>query len=197
MNDIESLSTSLQVTSYRPEYYNEGKKDQCFVTAYEREEVVEEELSLCGYFCIISSAEMTAREALELYKSRDASEKLFRADKSFLGGKAERVQTEEGLGGKLLIGFVSLIIRNRMYTKIKDAAEEMDSRPNFMNVAAAIRELEKIEMLRGADGVYRLDHAVTKNQRIILNAFDINTNDVKSKADEISEQLKPRLTTAS
>ncbi len=182
---------------YEPEYYNEGKKDQCFVTAYEREEVVEEELSLCGYFCIISSAEMTAREALDLYKGRDASEKLFRADKSFLGGKSERVQTEEGLGGKLLIGFVSLIIRNRMYTKIKDAAEELDSTPNFMNVAAAIRELEKIEMLRGADGVYRLDHAITKAQRIILNAFDINSNDVKSKADEISEQLKPRLTTVS
>ncbi len=182
---------------YRPEYYHEGKKDQCFVTAYEREEVVEEELSLCGYFCIISSTEMTAREALDLYKSRDASEKLFRADKTFLGCRTERVQTEEALGGKLLIGFVSLIIRNRMYTKIKDAAEEMDSMPNYMNVAAAIRELEKIEMLRGADGIYRLDHAVTKIQRNILNAFDINTNDVKSKADEISEQLKPILTTAS
>ena len=182
---------------YRPEYYHEGKKDQCFVTAYEREEVVEEELSLCGYFCIISSTEMTAREALDLYKSRDTSEKLFRADKTFLGCRTERVQSEEALGGKLLIGFVSLIIRNRMYTKIKDAAEEMDSPPNYMNVAAAIRELEKIEMLRGADGKYRLDHAVTKIQRNILNAFDINTNDVKSKADEISEQLKPILTTAS
>ena len=34
---------------YRPEYYHEGKKDQCFVTAYEREEVIEEELHLCGY----------------------------------------------------------------------------------------------------------------------------------------------------
>lgn len=182
---------------YRPEYYHEGKKDQCFVTAYEREEVVEDELNLCGYFCIISSAEMTAREALDLYKSRDASEKLFRADKTFLGCRTERVQSEEGLGGKLLIGFVSLIIRNRMYTKIKDAAEEMDSTPNFMNVAAAIRELEKIEMLRGADGIYRLDHAVTKAQRMILKAFDINTNDVKIKADEISEQLKPSRTAAS
>lgn len=182
---------------YRPEYYHEGKKDQCFVTAYEREEVVEDELNLCGYFCIISSAEMTAREALDLYKSRDASEKLFRADKTFLGCRTERVQSEEGLGGKLLIGFVSLIIRNRMYTKIKDVAEEMDSTPNFMNVAAAIRELEKIEMLRGADGIYRLDHAVTKAQRMILKAFDINTNDVKIKADEISEQLKPSRTAAS
>ena len=45
---------------------------------------------------------MTAKEALELYKSRDASEKLFKADKTFLGGKSERMYTEEGLGGKLL-----------------------------------------------------------------------------------------------
>lgn len=53
---------------YRPEYCHEGTKDQCFVTAYEREDVIEEELQLCGYYCIITSAEMTAKEALELYK---------------------------------------------------------------------------------------------------------------------------------
>ncbi len=29
---------------YRPEYCHEGTKDQCFVTAYEREDVIEEEL---------------------------------------------------------------------------------------------------------------------------------------------------------
>ena len=34
-----------------------------------------------------------------------------------------------------------------------------------------IRELEKIEMIRQADGVYRLDHAVTKTQKVILSAF--------------------------
>jgi hypothetical protein len=56
---------------YRPEYCHEGTKDQCFVTAYEREDVIEEELQLCGYYCIITSAKMTAKEALELYKSRD------------------------------------------------------------------------------------------------------------------------------
>lgn len=176
---------------FTPEYYHEGKKDQCFVGAFEKENVIEEELGLCGYFCIISSEDMTAKEALELYKSRDASEKLFRADKSFLGNKSSRVYTEEGLGGKLLIGFVALIIRNRMYTKIKDAAEQMDSVPNYMNVAAAIRELEKIELIRGADGIYRLDHAVTKTQRTILNAFGISNIDIKAAVNTISEQFKP------
>ena len=176
---------------FSPEYYHEGKEDQCFVGAFEKTDVINEELRLCGYFCIISSEEMTAKEALELYKSRDASEKLFRADKSFLGNKSMRVQSDEALGGKLLIGFVAMIIRNRMYTKIKDAAEQMDSVPNYMNVAAAIRELEKIEMLRGADGKYRLDHAITKSQRTILNAFGINNIDIKAAVASISDQLKP------
>ena len=176
---------------YRPEYCHEGTKDQCFVTAYEREDVIEEELQLCGYYCIITSAEMTAKEALELYKSRDASEKLFKADKTFLGGKSERMYTEEGLGGKLLIGFVSLIIRNRMYTSLRDAVGDTYSVPNYMNVAAAIRELEKIEILRGADGIYRLYHAVTKTQKTILDAFGMDADDIRTGAEEISNAIRP------
>ena len=35
-----------------------------------------------------------------------------------------------------------------------------DEKPNYMNVPVAIRKLEKIEMIKQADGVYRLDHAV-------------------------------------
>ena len=44
----------------------------------ERYQVIDEEISLCGYFVIITSEKMTAADALDLYKSRDASEKLFR-----------------------------------------------------------------------------------------------------------------------
>ena len=175
------------------EYYHEGKEDQCFVCGMEKSSVIEEELKLCGYFCIITSEEMSAKEALELYKSRDASEKLFKADKSFLGNRSLRVYTGESLEGKMLVAFVALIIRNRMYTKLKDAEEEMIERPNYMNVPASIRELEKIEMIRQADGVYRLDHAVTATQKTILKAFGIDANYVKRKAREISDELNPKV----
>ena len=147
---------------------------------------------MCGYFCIITSAEMSAKEALDLYKSRDASEKLFKADKSFLGNRSLRVYTGESPEGQMLIAFVALIIRNRMYTKLKDE-EELLEKPNDMNVSASIRELEKIEMIRQADGVYRLDHAVTATQKTILKAFGIDTNYVKRKAQEISDQLNPKV----
>ena len=41
-----------------------------------------------GYFAIITSDKMSAKEAIKLYKGRDASEKIFRADKSYLDEKS-------------------------------------------------------------------------------------------------------------
>lgn len=113
--------------------------------------------------------------------------------KTFLGNRSMRVYTGDALEGKMLIAFVALIIRNRMYTKLKDEEEKLLSSPNFMNVPAAIRELEKIEMIRQADGVYRLDHAVTANQKIILKAFGIDANYIKRKAEQISNELNPKV----
>lgn len=57
---------------------------------------------------------------------------------------------------------------------MKNKAKELVKKPNYLTVPAAIRELEKIEMNRQLDKVYRLDHAVTKIQKVILDAFDID-----------------------
>ena len=53
------------------------------------------------------------------------------------------------------------------------------SRPNWSTVPAALRELEKIEITRCYDGIYRLDHAMTKKQKEILSAFAISGDDIK------------------
>lgn len=65
----------------------------------------------------------------------------------------------------------------------------MAKKPNYMSVPAAIRELDKIEMSRGLDGVYRLDHAVTATQKQILQAFGMNESHVSYRAKEISAVL--------
>ena len=54
---------------------------------------------------------MSAKEAIELYKSRDTSEKLFRGDKSYLGNKSIRVYSEESARAKILVEFVAMILR--------------------------------------------------------------------------------------
>lgn len=145
---------------------------------------------MIGYFVLVTSEKMTAEEALDLYYSRDASEKLFRGDKSYLGNKSLRGHTNESISARIFVEFVALIVRNRIYTLLREAVEEMDGKPNYMTVPAAIRELEKIEIVRGLDRIYRMDHAITKTQKIILKAFGMDVPYVKSKAKRISEQLR-------
>ena len=152
--------------------------------------VIRDELDLCGYFAIITSEKMSAKEAIGLYKNRDVSEKVFRADKSYLRNNCLRVASEEATSNKIFVGFIALIIRSKMYTALKAKAKELIKKPNYLTVPAAIRELEKIEMTRQLDQIYRLDHAVTKTQKVILSAFDIDAAQVKYKAIQSEELLK-------
>ncbi len=162
--------------------------------AYGRElyDVIDEDISLCGYFTLISSEKMTAEEALDLYKSRDASEKLFRGDKSYLGNKSNRVYSGESTETKILVEFVGLIIRNRIYTKLKEETRKAGSKANYMTVPAAIRELEKLELIKTPDGSYRLNYAVTATQKAILKAFDMNVGNIKEQARKIGLELDGR-----
>lgn len=164
-------------------------KDGTFLGYRERKDVIERELEERGYFVIVTSRRMSAKDALELYKSRDVSEKMFCGDKSYLGNKSIRVHTDERAAAKIFIEFVALIIRCRIYTLLQREKERLDKEPNFMTVPAAIKELEKIELVRGLDGRYRMDHAVTKNQKIILGAFKMDANSVRKNANELADIL--------
>ncbi len=130
---------------------------------------------------------MTANEALNFYKSRDVSEKLFRGDKSYLADKNLRIYGDSAADSKI---FIALIIRNRIYSYLKDKMRKLDKRPNFMTVPAALKELEKIEMVRLTDNKYRLDHAVKATQKIILKAFGMDASIIKHYAEEISIKLE-------
>lgn len=200
INQFKDFGPGME--TYFELYYDENAKrstkknrdsdsaaDKKFVFFEEKMSVIELELNLCGYFVIVTSEKMTAKEALEIYKGRDASEKLFLSDKTFLGNHCLRTGSDESSSSKIFIEFVALIIRNRMYNYLKDAMKEMANKPNYMTVPAAIRELDKIEMARQLDGVYRLDHAVTAKQKTILKAFGITDTNVNYRAQEISRRL--------
>lgn len=169
-------------------YYNKGKKDEKFMYGRELCDVINEEIRLCGYFVIITSEKMTAAQALELYKSRDASEKLFRGDKSYLGNKSFRVHTSESVHAKIFIEFVALIIRSRFYTCLKEQMQK-NGKKNYMTVPAAIRELEKIELIRQSGREYRMDYAVTATQKEILKAFNMTAANIRTQASVMNEDL--------
>ena len=51
---------------------------------------------------------------------------IIRGDKSYLGNKSERTHYNESTEAKIFIEFIALIVRNRIYTKLKEELERID-----------------------------------------------------------------------
>jgi hypothetical protein len=103
-----------------------------------------------------------------------------------------RIHTARALSTKMLAEFVALIVRNRIYNLLRETMQRLNTRAKYMNVPKAIRELEKIEMVRRNNGHYRLDHAITKTQKTILSSFGLADEDVLNSAASISSLLSER-----
>ena len=65
-------------------------------------------MSQVGYFAIITSEKMSASEALNAYRNRDAIEKIFRMEKSYLGNDVFRVHSNVRLESKMFISLLPL-----------------------------------------------------------------------------------------
>lgn len=170
-------------------HYKEEKGKKFFLFAQVNHEAVDRANNLCGYFCLISSDKMTAEEAFTLYRGRDVSEKLFMADKSFLGNKSMRVHSDEALSAKTFTGFLALIIRNRFFNLLKDEMLRLNLNKKEMTVPSAIGELEKITMTRRNHSLYSIDFALTKTQKAILRSFGISPDGFIARAQAIAKQL--------
>ena len=113
-------------------------------------------------------------------------------DTGIFANMADKEKLQYACGGIVVAGLLylilALIIRCRIYIALKE--KELAKKPNYLTVPAAIRELEKIEPTRQLDKVYRLDHAVTKTQKVILSAFGMDWNHVKYRVENISKILK-------
>ena len=165
-------------------------KDNKLIAFRENEKVIEDIEKYLGYFVLITSEKMTYTEAFNKYSGRDQSEKLFKSGKSFLGGDAYRVHTKQSLESKTLITFIALIIRNAIYNKLRDekySINEPDN--NIFSVPEAIKQLEKIEMIKYND-TYRLSSALSRNQKKLLKAFNMNSGSILMEAQYIANILK-------
>ena len=60
-----------------------------------------------GFFCLVSSENLTLREALETYRKKDSIEKIINSLKNEIVIKPLRVWKDESIYGALLIGFLA------------------------------------------------------------------------------------------
>ena len=103
-----------------------------------------------------------------------------------------RSHTNEGVEGRIFYTIHRTDNpKQNLYCITGRGTKNLRKKQNYMTVPAAIRELEKIEMTRQTDNVYRLDHAVTAKQKKNLKGFwDEWKETLLIEPGEISNTLK-------
>lgn len=168
-------------------YYKVKFDDNGYLFAYQRKEKkIKEMVNKVGYFVIVTSKKMDAAEALSIYRDRDAVEKTFRMEKSYLGFDVFRVHDTEKLESKVFISFVALIIRNEIYQALKPMYKK-NRKEN--TVPKVIREYERLGITKLSDNKYHVRYSLTSRQKKILGAVGVTEKDYMDKVNKIVQVL--------
>lgn len=129
-----------------------------------------------GYYALISSKSLTAKEINEIYDLRDTSEKQYSVLKSQLGYSVFRAHQMHGINVRENIAFVASIIRNAMMTKCKEQKPRID-------LNRSIKELDLITMNMGADNKYHAMQNCSDRQSKVLSALNIKQENLDYVAE--------------
>ena len=192
MDDVldEKIEKKLQrkedVKQYES-YYKVKFDDNGYLMSYaRRENKIKEIINQAGYFVIVTSKEMSATEALDVYRDRDAVEKIFRMEKSYLGFDVFRVHSTAKLESKVFISFVALIIRNEIYQSLKSLYKK--NRKEY-TVPKVLRELERLGITKLSDNKYYIRYNLTNKQKRILQSLEISEQRYMERAEKIRGQF--------
>ena len=166
---------------FRLKYDNNG-----YLESYKRNETaIQKETERLGFFVIVTSKEMTAAEALDIYRQRDSVEKIFRMLKTGLEYDTFRVHSQDSLENKTYVLFIASIVRNYLFRGLKKVSEAENNKKNY-TVPAAISELEKITIVKNSKDVYIRRYGLTKKQKKILSQFGVTESYLNKVADRMN-----------
>lgn len=109
------------------------------------------------------------------YRDRDVVEKMFRSLKSYLDYDSLAVHYDSSLKSKTFIVFIASIVRSIIWHNIKDLY--IKDKKNY-TIPTSLRELEKVEVTKGQNGIYRRTSALNSKNKKILTAFNIDENQI-------------------
>ena len=128
-----------------------------------------------GFFVIVTSKEMTAKEAIDIYRNRDVVEKLFRMIKTELGYNTFRVYDDKSVISKTFLIFIATIVRCELKNKLTKLYEK-DKKTYTIN--SSVRLLDQIEITKNSKDKYVLKYATTAKQKNVLSALNIKEHDI-------------------
>ena len=109
------------------------------------------------------------------YRDRNVVEKMFRSLKSYLDYDSLAVHYDSSLKSKTFIVFIASIVRSIIWHNIKDLY--IKDKKNY-TIPTSLRELEKVEVTKGQNGIYRRTSALNSKNKKILTAFNIDENQI-------------------
>ncbi len=155
-----------------------------YLTSYRRDsDYIKKELKRLGFFFIVTSEDLNASKALDIYRGRDNIEKMFRSLKSGIDFNKSRVYTTNSLKSKVFLTFIAMIIRNRLFQNVETLRKV---NKKAYTVPSMISELENIECTRNSNGLYRRKYALTAKQKLILKQFGIDEKYVDKCISEMN-----------
>lgn len=128
---------------------------------YYKEDAIKEARRYLGYFVLISNEKMDAFTALHLYRMKDVVEKAFGNLKERLNMRRLPVSSEKGLGGKIFVEFVALILISYLDHKMK----ETDLYKNY-TLQQLLDQLDVIECFEDASHSLRIGEILNKQVQI-------------------------------
>ena len=183
----EKLQRKEDVKSYDT-YYKMKFDDNGYFLNYQRKDAnIKEAINKMGYFVIVTSKKMNAEEALNIYRDRDAIEKVFRMEKSYLGCDVFRVHTTDKLESKMFVSFIALILRNEISKKTKKLYQSNRSEYTMQKI---IQQLERLGLTRLSDDKYHERYNLTSKQKKILSALEMDEKEYHKFVEEAKKQVE-------
>jgi len=180
----EKIRTEEELLSYK-KHFRLNFDNYGYLESYKRNErSIKQCTDKLGFFILLTSEKMSASDALQIYRDRDSTEKIFRALKTGLEYDTYRVHSQQSLEGKTHVMFIASIVRNRLFRVLKNTRGK--DKKNF-TVPAAISELEKVIAIKDKYGKYIRRYGLTAKQKKILEPFGIDDKYLNKIIQELTQ----------
>ena len=135
------------------------------------EGVIQSEIEGKGFYGLVTSRPMAAKEANDVYDLRDCSEKQYSLMKTQLGDSAFRAHNLHRIAVREVIAFVASVIRHEIMRKCRNAKPSIDTN-------TAIKELNLINMNLIGNNRYQVIHNQCRRQKEIMALLGITDDNL-------------------
>jgi transposase len=169
--ELEKMSRTKRLTKKYKDYFKVTEKQQDEFVFEVDGDKLDKKLERAGFFILLSNKpELSSKEILNIYRTRDVIEKSFDQLKNRLDFKRTRTHWDKTTQGKMFVGFLSLILRSYMFWKVKE-----NTQTKHLTFEKILIELRKIKSVMLTD-LSEVLIPLTKLQKTILSVLDVSND---------------------